>query len=372
MAREGDLRTQIRSRSHEWIRTSGLKRRLHDLGVLRAYHRLRNRHHLTVVMFHRVLPEADPRWADADAAWTVSDTLFQECLEFFRAHYNVVGMEDLLRAADRGARLPERALLITFDDGWADTEEYGAAHLARAGLPAALFVVAEGVGEAELWQESLLRAWRRGELRSDDWTRLWEAVESNPLVRPAFWKERAAVDALILRLCTLNRWHRAKLLEPVRRALGRPPRAQMISPAQLRMMRSRRIAVGSHGLTHTPIPQAGDAMFELQSSRSMLAELMELPPDEAPETLSFPHGAYDSRTVAIARAAGYKLLFTSDPYLNAWQPGQPLSGRLGRIHIPAEQISDTAGRLAPERLACWLFLRRPMPPQFYAAPARKN
>ena len=56
----------------------------YQTGVLSAMHRLTNRNHLTVVMFHRVLSARDPRWAGADPEYTMSDKLFAEVLEFLK------------------------------------------------------------------------------------------------------------------------------------------------------------------------------------------------------------------------------------------------------------------------------------------------
>jgi hypothetical protein len=97
---------------------------LYKLGALGAYHWFRNRRVLTVVIFHRVLPASDVRRQTADLDWTVSDVFFRSCLQFFVKHYHVVGMNEVWKSLNGQGTLPDRALLITLDDGWADTEEY--------------------------------------------------------------------------------------------------------------------------------------------------------------------------------------------------------------------------------------------------------
>jgi hypothetical protein len=89
-------------------------------GLLGMYHRLRNRRALTVVSFHRVIAATDPRWQTCDPLYTVSDRLFDQCLQFFARHYSVVSLADLEKARESGDELPACPLLITFDDGWAD------------------------------------------------------------------------------------------------------------------------------------------------------------------------------------------------------------------------------------------------------------
>jgi hypothetical protein len=74
------------------------------------------------------------------------------------------------------------------------------------------------------------------------------------------------------------------------------------------------------------------------------------------DALSFPHGRYDAASLAAARAAGFSILLTSAPCLNAAPAGRP-GPLLGRIPIDAAAITDEASGFAPSRLATWLFHR---------------
>src|SRR5665213_3191320 len=104
------------------------------------YHRICNRSTLTVVMFHRVMPRDDPRWDTEFPFGTVTDAFFAQCLRFFAKHYNVVALADLVASRRGDRQLPPRSLLITFDDGYADNEEYALPLLQQHELPAVVFV----------------------------------------------------------------------------------------------------------------------------------------------------------------------------------------------------------------------------------------
>jgi peptidoglycan/xylan/chitin deacetylase (PgdA/CDA1 family) len=54
--------------------------------------------------------------------------------------FKVVGLDDVLAYYGDGAELPERSVLITFDDGYRDNLEHAAPVLERHGYPAVLFV----------------------------------------------------------------------------------------------------------------------------------------------------------------------------------------------------------------------------------------
>jgi hypothetical protein len=93
-------------------------------GLLGLYHRMRNRRTLTVVMFHRVIDPADPRWNSCDPDYTLEASLFERCIRFLQRHYRIVSTDEVLAARNGERALPPRALLITFDDGWSDNVEF--------------------------------------------------------------------------------------------------------------------------------------------------------------------------------------------------------------------------------------------------------
>jgi peptidoglycan/xylan/chitin deacetylase (PgdA/CDA1 family) len=320
------------------------KRLLYWARVLGAYHRIRNRHVLTVAMFHRVLAADDPRAAEADPIWTVSTGFFEDCLRFFVKHYNVIGADELLDSLAGGRALPERPLLITFDDGWADTEQYAAASLRRMDLPAVVFVVAESVGGREPWSETVRRLWRREETRRLVCDSVEQAIGAAP----------KDLGAAIQTLSGLSPDARRALADRLReRATARD---EMASLNQILELRRAGCVIGSHGLTHTSITLAPDPWNELYESRMALGRMTGNGAD-APATFSFPNGRYDSEAIRLAGQAGYTCLFTSDPHLNAI-PERPIAPvALGRIEIPAKLNSDRDGRLREECLATWLFLR---------------
>jgi peptidoglycan/xylan/chitin deacetylase (PgdA/CDA1 family) len=336
------------------VKSPAVQRALYRSGALAAWHRRRNRDRLTVVMFHRVLAPSDSRWATADPEYSLRDDLFAECLAFFRRHYSVVSLDDV-RAARRGGRpLPPCPLLVTFDDGWSDTEEFALPPLRRAGMPALLFVVADVVGRREpFFQERLVGAWRAGRLDARGAAELWRDAGGDPARMPAFGgrDDLEPLRAVIARLEALPPAERERLLAPLGPALDDGVR-YMATAEQLRNLAANRVAIGAHGKTHTPLTRAADLETELAGARAALAGVVGV----APDTLSCPHGAHDAAVLEAAHGAGYALVFTSVPEL------PPAAGTgpavLGRVGFTGETITGPDGRFAPERLALYLF-RKP-------------
>lgn len=335
-----------------------LKALAYHSGMLGLYHRVRNRNHLTIAMFHRVLPASDPRHAGADPEWTMTTETFNHCLTFFRRHYQVVTPEQVFAALRQGHALPPRSLLITFDDGWADTAEYAQPLLDQAGMRALVFVVGDAVDRATpFWEEYLYQLLAT---EPDGWQRLAAQLEHcgmAPLkgAAPANSGEAAIRHAI----GQLSQRERPAVLAMVH-SLGWPhSTAAMLSQRQLEGLVAGGHAIGGHGMSHQPLTRVTDLAQELQAAQQTLATRLQQP---AVESMSFPHGAFSEGVAAQCSAAGYQFLFSSEAHLTRLDGKPSTAPRLGRIHISERALIDRQRRFLPSQLALWLFLRPVRPP----------
>jgi peptidoglycan/xylan/chitin deacetylase (PgdA/CDA1 family) len=327
---------------------------LYASGALGLYHRLRNADSLTVVMFHRTLRPGDPRWATCDPDYTLDESLFVESLAFFARHYHVVSLDQVLRARRDGMRLPPRALLITFDDGWLDNVDYALPALQRSGLPAVMFVAADAVGAGQpFWQERAIAAWRAGRLAVDA---LADTVVAHGGARPA----RDGIGGLRELIAQIERMPTASRQSVVaaHAAVLDDGLQHMVDVADLHRLRAGGVELGLHGKSHVAMKRADDLDDELGGARAAMATMLDLPEGLSATpcaTMSFPHGSFDEAIAARARESGYELLFTSVPVLN--RVGSQPSWLLGRTGYETDTVAGPDGRFRPERLAWYLFRR---------------
>lgn len=92
-----------------------------------------------IVAFHRV-----GDWPESDSL-TVDVEMFERFCTFFKRHFRVIRLRDLVEKLERGVEL-NRELAITFDDGYLDNFENAAPVLERLSLPATFFVVSRWMG----------------------------------------------------------------------------------------------------------------------------------------------------------------------------------------------------------------------------------
>jgi O-antigen biosynthesis protein len=103
---------------------------------------------LPILLYHTV----DDRRDDRYGTWAVSPALFDRHMRLIAEEgYRPITVADLADLRKAGAPLPDRTVIVTFDDGLRDFLTGAMPALARHGVPATLFVVAGLVGQTSRW-----------------------------------------------------------------------------------------------------------------------------------------------------------------------------------------------------------------------------
>lgn len=319
-------------------------------GGLGLYHRAKHREALTVLMFHRVLPQELISAYRADEEYTISTTLLEQLMTFVPDHYTIVDLDDVLQSRQKTKRLPPYPLLVTFDDGWDDNAAFAAGVLAKADVPWTLFATTDAISSGgRWWQEDLLSILRHDDSTFDKLTDAALGV-SNHSDLPS---DRAL--ALLMLYGSLPPAQRDELIASYstgpRRECGQ---RDMVDWDTLAKLREAGIHIGGHGASHLPLTMIEDPAGDLRKAKHELQHHLD---DAACTTMSFPHGRYNSETVQQASNMDIKLMFTSDPVLNKCPGGWLQSDLLGRISISTNAIASHDGALAPERVMPWMMLR---------------
>lgn len=322
-----------------------LRAALYQSGALPLWHFWRNRHALTVLMFHRVLPADDSTFGLAEREFTFTLEGFRHTLDFVQRHYNAVGLEDLEIAQASGKRLPRTPLLITFDDGWRDTLIHALPELDRRKLPAVLFVASEVVAldEPRWWADALAAVVQQP----------GAAARLAAIAGCAGDLPDNSGQALAAHLGAMSpEGRRAWFDQHAPGVLAQISERQMVNLGELESLHGPSLSLGGHGHTHSPLTQVAEPTAELQASRRLLDPL-----DRGTRSMSFPHGAWSGELAAIARSVGFEWLFSSQAALVDVAAGPESARVMGRIHLPENAWTCTRGRIDPARLATFLFFR---------------
>jgi O-antigen biosynthesis protein len=103
---------------------------------------------IPILIYHSVDREFDDRYA----RWAVSPERFDRHLRYLRAEgWRPITVSTLAGLFAAGAKVPERTVLVTFDDGLRDFLTGAMPILERHGVPATLYVVAGLIGQTSRW-----------------------------------------------------------------------------------------------------------------------------------------------------------------------------------------------------------------------------
>jgi len=110
---------------------------------------------LSILIYHRVLPEPDPLLSgDPDAA------RFRWQMELLARHFNPLPLPEAVQRLREGT-LPPRAACVTFDDGYADNAEVALPILQSVGVPATFFIAVGYLNGGRMFNDTLIETVRR-------------------------------------------------------------------------------------------------------------------------------------------------------------------------------------------------------------------
>lgn len=117
----------------------------------------RSQNALTILMYHRVLPANDPRYAEEEPGMVVEPKTFDMHLALLNKHFEVVSLQSCL-TPDATPSTNKPKCVITFDDGWADNFEFAWPLLQKHQTPATIFLASDYIGsDLDFWPNQINR-----------------------------------------------------------------------------------------------------------------------------------------------------------------------------------------------------------------------
>jgi len=316
-----------------------------------------------ILMYHRVAKlDSDP-WSLA-----VTPEHFSEHLGVLQKHSQLISLSELKQAHQTGS-VPDRGVVITFDDGYADNLYHAKPLLDQCGVPATIFIVSGQIGQnREFWWDELaqillqpgelppvlqlclnntLHKWHLGEavqyseiqFQLDRKRRAWEGLSGSRL---------ALYYNIWQRLKPLPETTRSVVLDEIAKWAGVETVAclthQSLTAEELYQLdRAVNIELGAHTVTHPSLAmQKTDAQrTEIQQSKANLEQMF----GHAVNSFSYPYGDYTSETVKLAQEAGFTCACTTLTG-NVWQKTDPFL-------LPRFEVQDWPGPVFERQLKQW-------------------
>jgi peptidoglycan/xylan/chitin deacetylase (PgdA/CDA1 family) len=330
---------------HRTIRASAApvaKTILLNSGAYSALRRVLPSRKLAILRYHAVC-ELDAGYATPGIC--VSPGAFEQHVAYLAANYHVLSLPDAVASLQRGVTLPHNAVVITFDDGYADNLA-AARTLQRYGLTATFYLTAGCLaGGAPFWPAEL-----RGLVMAIAGPAIALRLNGTTVTVPiSSGQERMAA---ISRLTKMFKSHpipvREELRDQLRTLAGSvETTSPMLTWSQVAEMHRMGMVMGSHTMTHPNLPSAGpaDAWREISESKSTLERELGVPVT----MFSYPNGGAEryvtSEVARLVRDAGFNAATTST---NAFAGPESDLFALERVQVQ-ERLEDLVFALEVER-----------------------
>lgn len=254
---------------------------------------------LCILIFHRVLPMADPLFPDEP-----DGNRFDQIICWVKSWFNVLPLDAAVSQLLSG-NLPARAAVITFDDGYADNRTVALPILKKHGLPATFFIATGFLDGGRMWNDTIIEAVRLTSTPSLNLEKLGLGIHVNG----SHVAKREAIKAIIDQIKYLPLEERAALAENIARELRvASPDNLMMTSQQVREMHQAGMQIGAHTINHPILARTGprEAEHEIRTSKEKLENLL-----DAPVTLfAYPNGKpgqdYLAEHCEIVRGMGFQ------------------------------------------------------------------
>ncbi|HWO38067.1 MAG TPA: polysaccharide deacetylase family protein [Candidatus Acidoferrum sp.] len=267
---------------------------------------------VAIIMYHSVMN--DPSSAETTLGGIIHSTnVFRGQIDVIARHFHAVTLDDVLSFLRGEKLLPPRAVVVTFDDGYADNYQVASDILSRAGIPGVFYVTVDCIDRQRLPWPSLLR-YAFLTSKNPSWTdpagTVWTLAST---------AQRTQAFEHASEYCAkLSGTSQDQFVEEIGRQLETesPPSSPglMMTWDEVRGLTRYGHIVGSHTMTHPNMAylSENDARTELLESKRRLEEELAVPITH----FSYPCPALQphwiDHTVSASRQIGYQTAVTTN------------------------------------------------------------
>lgn len=290
----------------------------HRSQLYRAARRL-NRSKVVIAMYHGFTAADSHTGIENHEGKHVHVRAFEQHLAFLTRHYTIVPLRDVVRAWTTGASLPDRAAVLTIDDGYRSIYTVAFPVLQQFQAPAAVYLATDFVDNGQyLWTDRVEHAVNRSPEAS-----ICVTIGGQPLSLDltTMQARRAADRRLRSTLKALPQDDRDRALEEIEQAAGcrvsqttggHPLYDPLRWGEAAEMVDSGLVSIGSHTHTHVIMSRCDPARAaeELRVSKRIIERHLGI----ACDMFCYPNGRrgdFNPATKSLLQAHGFSSALTT-------------------------------------------------------------
>lgn len=260
---------------------------------------------------------------------------FKKQLDFFKENFNVVTMEEVIEAVKEEKRLPEKALLLTFDDGYTDNYTVALPLLLERGLQGSFFVPAKPLDKGGLLEVNKIHFTLA---KGDEKNIVRDILDYSLIIKEKLREKLNIADRDILKELykryavsngrdTLDTSFIKKMLQEVLPAENRTEIIDIlfdkyvdvseevlanelyVNKTQLKVMKKLGMFIGLHGYEHNHLALLSEEeqKKDLEAALCVMREFI----DEDAWVMNYPYGSYNETTLRLTKSLGAVLGLTT-------------------------------------------------------------
>lgn len=284
---------------------------------------------LIAANYHYIRPHFDYRYP---GIYGLTPMQFEQQLLRLAGIGNFVSQDDILRAISGESPLPEKAILVTFDDGLKEQYDLALPILDKLGIPAILYINTQNVSERKVslvhkihllltnipyeeYQQEILQQADRLFNKDLDMVDREKAIIHYNYDTP----EKAVIKAFLNFILTFDEQNEiiGRLFDQVFPGQEHKICDELYLDRSQIIELQKRGYLGSHSHRHIPLGLYSEADIEkdIRTSYDIIRSITGV----APAAISYPYGSLEasgSKVQSIAEKAGFKFGFTMERACN--------------------------------------------------------
>jgi peptidoglycan/xylan/chitin deacetylase (PgdA/CDA1 family) len=284
---------------------------------------------LLVLAYHRIGTHVGHLYDDEIISATEGD--FYAQLEFLRRHFDVIGLEDLLRLAEGDFEVQRPTVLVTFDDGYRDNHGLALPILRDLNIPAVFFISTGYIGSTRLtwWDHVAYCMKQTRHKRVEIGYPRPLGFDLGQISRPA------ATQQILDEYVAAPELDDERFLREIESSTGvRVDTAEIgydlfMSWDEVRDLRDAGMGIGAHSHGHPVIARLSpeEQARELGTSRDRLRTELGI----SVEAVAYPTGHFTEVTKRVAREQGFRVGFAYPGGINRPHQTDPFAIRRAAV-----------------------------------------
>jgi peptidoglycan/xylan/chitin deacetylase (PgdA/CDA1 family) len=223
---------------------------------------------LSILIYHRVLPEVDSLFP-----LEVTAESFDKQLTVLKKHFNVLSLTEAISRLKSGT-LPPRSACITFDDGYADNVSIALPILKRHELHATFFIATAYLNGGRMFNDTIIHSIRHSRDLQIDLTKLGLGIYNLDTLAA----KHRTIDTLLKYAKYLPLGEREDAAERIAELITdiKPPSDLMMNLSQLKELSDSGMTIGGHTAHHPILAKLNKAesRLEIAEGREFLESIL--------------------------------------------------------------------------------------------------